>query len=78
MAPSDHFARALDQASSAQNRIAQAEVHRWYGQILMSHPEASARERARPHLADALARYHALGMPRHVDVTGALLAAASR
>jgi hypothetical protein len=42
----------------------------------MSHPEASGRERARLHLAEALARYHALGMARHGDLTAALLAAA--
>jgi tetratricopeptide (TPR) repeat protein len=73
-----HFTTALNEASSTENRIAQAEVRRWYGQMLLVHPLASERAQARPQLSEALARYHALGMRRHVDLTSALLASVTQ
>jgi tetratricopeptide (TPR) repeat protein len=66
-----HFETALRQADELPHRIAQPEIRRWYGQMMLDTGADSDRDRARVLLAEALGMYQALGMPRHVEMAAA-------
>lgn len=65
-----HFEAALRQSREIPHRIAEAETERWYGWALKAAGETAE---ARPHLERAIELYAKFGMPRHVELTRALL-----
>jgi hypothetical protein len=71
-----HFETALRQADELPHLIEQPEVRRWYAAMLLQRGETDDRARAGGLLAEAMAQYRALGMPRHVGLAEELLARA--
>ena len=76
-AAEDHFQTALQQAESFPHRLEQAEIRRFHAMMLMDHASPGDRERARTLLIEALEKYQQIGMPRHSEITQALLDRAS-
>jgi hypothetical protein len=70
-----HFLIALRQAEEMPNILEQAETRRFYGQMLLERGAPGDRERARSLLQEASDAYGRIGMPRHVELATALLAA---
>jgi tetratricopeptide (TPR) repeat protein len=69
-----HFLTALQQAESSPHRLEQAEVHRFHAVMMLERGESGDVARAREMLTAALDTYQRIGMPRHCDLTRALLA----
>ena len=67
-----HFLTALDQAEKLPHRPEQANVRRWYADMLLRRGGRGDAERAGQLLAEAGAQYQAMGMPRHVELTRAI------
>ena len=72
-AAEDHFQIALQQAESFPHRLEQAEIRRFHAMMLMDRAAPDDRERARTLLSESLESYERFGMPRHVEMMGALL-----
>jgi tetratricopeptide (TPR) repeat protein len=78
-AAEDHFRIALHQAESLPHLLEQAEIHRFHAMMLIDRAAAGDREKAQNSLRESLETYTRIGMPRHIEVTQALLdRAASR
>ena len=69
----DHFRIALRQAESFPHRLEQAEIRRFHAMMLIHRAEPGDREKAQTLLNEALESYQRIGMPRHVEMVGALL-----
>jgi DNA-binding CsgD family transcriptional regulator/tetratricopeptide (TPR) repeat protein len=69
-----HFRRGLDQADALPHRLDQADIRRLYARMLAERDGAGDRATAARLLAEAAARYRAIGMPRHLHLSQALLA----
>jgi hypothetical protein len=68
-----HFQTALRQAETVPHLLEQAEIHRFHAMMLMDRGAPGDRGRAHTLLAQALESYQRVGMPRHIDLTQALL-----
>jgi hypothetical protein len=72
-AAEDHFRVALQQAVSFPSRLEQAEVRRFYAMMLLERAVPGDPEKAQSLLSEALDTYAVVGMPRHMELTQALL-----
>ena len=72
-AAEDHFHFALKQAESIPHVLEQAEIRRFHAMMLMDRAARGDREKARELLGEALETYAQIGMPRHIEMTQALL-----
>jgi tetratricopeptide (TPR) repeat protein len=72
-AAEDHFQLAMQQAESFPQRLEQAEIRRFHAMMLLDRAARGDRERARSLLGEALETYTRIGMPRHIQMTRALL-----
>ena len=68
-----HFEEALRLAERLPHRVEQPEVRRWYARMLLDRGASGDRERARALLTEARAAYEEIGMPKHVEMTDALV-----
>ena len=68
-----HHQRAIQQADAAY-RICQPDARVWYADMLLARGDQGDRDRARVLLAEALALYESIGMPRFAQRTSARLA----
>ena len=68
-----HFRTALQQAESFPNRREQAEIRRFHAMMLLDRAGRGDREKARTLLREALETYTQIGMPRHIEMTRALI-----
>jgi tetratricopeptide (TPR) repeat protein len=68
-----HFRIALQQAESLLHRLEQAEIHRFHAKMLIDHAAQEDRKKALTMLGEALETYTRIGMPRHIDITQALM-----
>lgn len=68
-----HFAMALRQAKELPQRIEEPDVRRFWAQMLMERNEPGDRDRARALLREAISDYRRIGMPKHEELTVALL-----
>ena len=69
----DHFQIAMQQAESFPNFLEQTERRRFHAMMLMDRAAAGDREKAQMLLSEALEAYTHIGMPRHIELTQALL-----
>jgi hypothetical protein len=72
-AAEDHFRVALQQAVSFPSRLEQAEVRRFHAMMLLDRAIPGDREKAQTLLSEALDAYAVIGMPRHMELTEALM-----
>jgi tetratricopeptide (TPR) repeat protein len=72
-AAEDHFQIAMEQAESFPQRLEQAEIRRFHAMMLIDRGASSDRKKAATLLGEALETYTHIGMPRHVEMTHALL-----
>ena len=72
-AAEDHFQTALRQAESFPNRLEQTEIHRFHAMMLIDRAAGGDSEKAQTLLREALETYTSIGMPRHRELTQALL-----
>ncbi len=73
-AAEDYFQTAMQQAESFPHLLEQAEIRRFHAMMLIDRSGAGDREKAQVLLSEALKTYQRIGMPRHVEMTQALLA----
>jgi hypothetical protein len=73
VAADDHFQTALQQAESFPHRLEQAEIRRFHAMMLMDRAARGDSEKARGLLVGARKTYTQIGMPRHSEITQALL-----
>ena len=73
-----HYQTALEQAHEMPHRMAQADIRRWYAQMLLDRDESGDRDKAAELLTEAMARYRELGMPKHLAMTESLHAPLAR
>ena len=76
-AAEEHFQIALQQAESLPNVFEQAEIRRFRAMMLIDRAAPGDRETARTLLKEALETYTQIGMPRHLEMTQALLTRAA-
>jgi tetratricopeptide (TPR) repeat protein len=72
-AAEEHFQIAMQQAESFPYRLEQAEIRRFHVMMLKDRAGPGDRERAQTLVREALETYRQIGMPRHVEMTRALL-----
>ena len=70
----EHFQIAMQLAESLPDRLEQAEIRRFHAMMLIDRDAQGDRVRARTLLGEASESYTQIGMPRHVEMTEALLA----
>jgi DNA-binding CsgD family transcriptional regulator/tetratricopeptide (TPR) repeat protein len=70
----DHFRRGLDLAEALPHRLDQADIRRLYANMLTERDGNGDRATAVRLLAEAVALYRQIGMPRHLDLAQTLLA----
>jgi len=68
-----HFQLAGRQADFFPDRLEQAELRRFHAMMLKDRAGRGDREKARTLLSEALETYTHIGMPRHIEMTQALL-----
>jgi predicted ATPase len=68
-----HFQAALQQAQSIPHRLEQAEIRRFHAMMLIDRAFPGDHERARTLLYEAMENYQHIGVPRHGEITQALL-----
>jgi hypothetical protein len=73
-AAENHFRIAMQQAESYPNVVEQADIRRFHAMMLLDRAATGDREKAQTLLGEALETYTQIGMPRHVEMTQALLA----
>ena len=73
----NHFETALRLADQIPFRSEQAEAGYWFARMLVDRNSAGDRKKARDLLDTALEVYREIGMPKHVEMTGKLLAESS-
>ncbi len=76
VAAEEHFETALRQAHEIPHKIEQPEVRRWYSDMLIERGGPGDVDRARALLAEAIAMYTTIGMPRHIELAERVLARA--
>jgi hypothetical protein len=74
----EHYRTALRQAEELPHRLDQPEVRRLYAMMLMERRAPGDADRAGLLLQEAIADYHAIGMPRHEAMARELLHTATR
>jgi tetratricopeptide (TPR) repeat protein len=72
-AAEEHFRTALRRTEELPNIIEQPEVRRFYARMLLDRNAPGDREKARQLLTEAIEMYRRLGMPKHVEMTEAIL-----
>ena len=72
-AAEDHFGIALRHAEAFPQHLEQAEIRRVHAMMLIDRAASGDREKARNLLSEALSSYTQIGMPRHIEMTRALL-----
>ena len=72
-AAEDHFQTALQQAHSIPHSLEQAEIRRFHAMMLIDRALPGDRKRARTLLSEARENYQHIGMPRHGEITQAIL-----
>jgi hypothetical protein len=72
-AAEEHFQIAMQQAEAFPNRLEQAEIRRFHAMMLIDRAAPRDREKAQMLLKEALESYTQIGMPRHIEMTQALL-----
>ena len=72
-AAEEHFEVAMQQAASFPYLLEQAEISRFHAMMLMERGRLADRKRAGRMLTLALETYTGIGMPRHCDLTKALM-----
>ena len=73
-AAEEHFQIARQQAEFFPDRLEQAEIRRFHSMMLIDRAASGDREKAQTLLREALETYTQIGMPRHIEMTRALLA----
>jgi hypothetical protein len=73
-AAEDHFQVAMQQAESFPRLLEQAEIRRFHAMMLIDRAALGDRKKAQTLLREALESYTHIGMPRHIEMTQALLA----
>jgi len=68
-----HFPIAMKQSESFPNRLEQAEIRRLHAMMLLDRAGPGDRNRAQTLLNQALETYTLIGMPRHLEITQALI-----
>jgi hypothetical protein len=68
-----HFHLAARQADFFPDRLEQAEIRRFHAMMLRDRAGRGDREKARTLLSESLEIYTHIGMPRHIEMTQALL-----
>ena len=76
-AAEEHFQIAMQQAESFPDRLEQAEIRRFHAMMLIDRAAKGDREKAQTLLNEALQSYESIGMPRHLELTEALLGQAT-
>ena len=75
----EHFRIGLEQSKALPNQLEQTEIRRFHAMMLLDRAATGDREKAQTLLNEALESYTQIGMPRHIEMTWALLErAASR
>jgi len=69
----EHFGTALKQAHELPHVIEQAEVRRWYARMLMKRGAIDDLNKATMFLAEAIALYRKIGMPKHLGMAQSLM-----
>jgi tetratricopeptide (TPR) repeat protein len=72
-AAEEHFEIALQQAKPFPNVLEQADIHRFHAMMLLDRVAPSDRNQAQTLLNQALETYTQIGMPRHIEMTQALI-----
>jgi tetratricopeptide (TPR) repeat protein len=73
-AAEEHFQIAMQQAEAFPDRLEQADIRRFHAMMLLDRAAPGDREKARTPTSEALETYTHIGMPRHIEMTQALLA----
>ena len=68
-----HYQTALKQAHEIPFRSEQAEVRRWYAQMLLDRTAPGDCDKARTLLGEAIEMYRTIGMPKHLEMAESLL-----
>lgn len=69
----EHFRVAARQADVFPDRVEQAEIRRFHAMMLIDRAASGDREKARALIGEAIRSYAQIGMPRHIEMTRALL-----
>ena len=72
-AAEEHFQIAMQQADSFPCRLEEADIRRFHAMTLLDRAAPGDREKAKTLLDEALLTYTRIGMPRHVEMTQAVL-----
>jgi tetratricopeptide (TPR) repeat protein len=72
-AAEEHFQIGMQQTKSFPNVLEQAEIRRFHAMMLLDRGAPGDREKAQTLLREALETYTRIGMPRHIEMTQALL-----
>jgi hypothetical protein len=72
-AAEEHFHIARRQADFFPDRLEQAEIRRFHAMMLLNRAASGDRAKARTLLSEALETYELIVMPRHIEMTRALL-----
>ena len=70
-----HYQKVLKQAHEIPFRSEQAEVRRWYAQMLLERNAAGDHDKARALLGEASEMYRTIGMPKHLEMAEKMSAA---
>ena len=54
--------------------VGQPEARRWHAWMLLDRDGPGDRDRAHALLGEAIERYRTIGMPKHVEIAGRMLA----
>ena len=73
----EHFQIAMQQAESLPHILEQAEIRRFHAVMLIDRAAPGDRDKAQTLLNEALQSYTRIGMPRHIEMTQALLGQAT-
>ncbi|MGC2492609.1 ATP-binding protein [Candidatus Binatus sp.] len=73
-AAEDHFRTAMQQAEAFPDHLEQTEIRRFHAMMLIDRAAKGDHEKAQTLLNEALQSYESIGMPRHLEMTQALLA----
>jgi tetratricopeptide (TPR) repeat protein len=73
----NHYLTALQRAEEISDRMEQADLRRLYGRLLLDRNADGDASQAQRLLAEAIERYRAMGMPKHVQVAQEMVAKAS-
>jgi DNA-binding SARP family transcriptional activator len=72
-AAEQHFRRAIQQAAKLPHRLEEAHSRRFYAAMLLRRDSPGDPEHARQLLAQAVADYRRMGMPRHITLAEAMI-----